>query len=154
MRSRRPARSVARLLRSASSATALLTKSAGVVAIKLSSYVLRVPANILMPLILLFCIVGSFAVQGTSFAIWIMLVLGVLAYLMEENDIPVAPAIPGLLRGKMVEDTFMVSMMSLPEGVGATSPGPNTTAGQTMRTSRPQRAKSSAILVRTRWARP
>ena len=83
----------------------------GFIAIKLSSYVLRVPGNILMPIILLFCIVGSFAINNTTFAIWIMLVLGVLAYLMEENDMPVAPAILGLVLGKMIEDTFMVSMM-------------------------------------------
>jgi TctA family transporter len=83
----------------------------GFLAIKLSSYVLRVPTNILMPLILLFCIVGSFAINGATFAIWIMLVLGVLAYLMEENGMPIAPAILGLVLGKMIEDTFMVSMM-------------------------------------------
>lgn len=83
----------------------------GFLMIRLSSTILRVPGKILMPIILLFCIVGSFAIQNSTFAIWVMLVLGVLAYLMEENGFPVAPAILGLVLGKMVEDNFMVSMM-------------------------------------------
>jgi TctA family transporter len=40
-----------------------------------------------------------------------MLALGVLAFVMEENGIPVAPAILGIVLGPMVEDNFMVSML-------------------------------------------
>jgi len=83
----------------------------GLSAIKLSGYVLRIPGRVLMPIILAFCIVGSFAVSNTVFAIWVMLVLGVLAFLMEENGFPIAPAILGIVLGRMVEDNFMVSIM-------------------------------------------
>ncbi|NNG02868.1 MAG: C4-dicarboxylate ABC transporter permease, partial [Inquilinus sp.] len=83
----------------------------GLSAIKLSGYVLRIPGRVLMPIILAFCIVGSFAVNNTVFAIWVMLVLGVLAFLMEENGFPIAPAILGIVLGRMVEDNFMVSIM-------------------------------------------
>jgi putative tricarboxylic transport membrane protein len=40
-----------------------------------------------------------------------MLVTGVLAYFMEANDIPVAPAVLGLVLGRLLEDSFMVSMI-------------------------------------------
>jgi TctA family transporter len=83
----------------------------GIVAIKAGSQMLRVPRNILMPAILMFSIVGSFAINNTAFDVGIMLVTGVMAYFMEANDIPVAPAILGLVLGRLLEDSFMVSMI-------------------------------------------
>jgi len=83
----------------------------GLMAIKAGSQMLRVPRNILMPAILMFCIVGSFAINNTAFDVGIMLACGVLAYFMEANDIPVAPAVLGLVLGEMLEDNFMVSMI-------------------------------------------
>jgi TctA family transporter len=83
----------------------------GIVAIRAGSQMLRVPRNILMPTILMFCIVGSFAINNTAFDVGIMLFTGVMAYFMEANDIPVAPAILGLVLGQLLEDSFMVSMI-------------------------------------------
>jgi putative tricarboxylic transport membrane protein len=82
-----------------------------VVAIKAGSQMLRVPRKILMPAILMFCIVGSFAINNAVFDVIVMLATGVLAYFMEANDIPVAPAILGLVLGPLLEDSFMVSMI-------------------------------------------
>lgn len=83
----------------------------GVMAIKAGNQMLRVPRNMLMPAILMFCIVGSFAINNTAFDVGIMLGTGVLAYFMEANDIPVAPAVLGLVLGRLLEDSFMVSMI-------------------------------------------
>jgi len=83
----------------------------GILAIKAGSQMLRVPRNMLMPAILMFCIVGSFAINNTTFDVGIMLATGVLAYFMEANDIPVAPAILGIVLGSLLEDSFMVSMI-------------------------------------------
>lgn len=83
----------------------------GVMAIKAGSQMLRVPRNMLMPAILMFCIVGSFAINNTAFDVGIMLGTGALAYFMEANDIPVAPAVLGLVLGRLLEDSFMVSMI-------------------------------------------
>ncbi|MEJ8571361.1 tripartite tricarboxylate transporter permease [Microbaculum marinum] len=83
----------------------------GYAAIKSSKQLLRVPRNVLMPIILMFCIVGTFAINNTVFGIGIMLALGLLAYLMEENGFPIAPAILGLVLGGLLEDSFMTSMI-------------------------------------------
>lgn len=80
-------------------------------AIKLSRQILRIPRRVLMPVILVFCMVGAFAINNTVFGITVMLVLGVVAYLMEENGFPVAPAILGIVLGNMIEDNFMASMI-------------------------------------------
>ncbi len=89
----------------------LLLLPLGLMAIKSSKQLLRVPRSILMPLILMFCIVGTFAVNNTVFGVAIMLVLGLVAYLMEENGFPIAPAILGLVLGGLLEDSFMTSMI-------------------------------------------
>src|SRR3954471_9134582 len=89
----------------------LLMLPLGVVAIKCAKQMLRVPRNVLMPVILLFCIVGSFAINNSAFGVILMLIFGVVAWLMEENGFPVAPAILGMVLGAMLEENFVSSMI-------------------------------------------
>jgi TctA family transporter len=83
----------------------------GYLAVKLAKTVLSVPTNILMPMILLFCIVGTFAINNSVFDVVVMLCVGLLAYFMEENDIPIAPAVLGVVLGGMLEENFIFSMI-------------------------------------------
>jgi putative tricarboxylic transport membrane protein len=83
----------------------------GFAAIRMSRQILHMPQRVLMPIILLFCIVGSFAINNSVFGVTVMLILGVMAYLMEENGFPVAPTILGIVLGPMLEDNFMSSMI-------------------------------------------
>ena len=64
-----------------------------------------------MPIILLFCIVGSFAINNSVFGVGLMLVFGVVAFVLEENGFPVAPAILGVVLGAMLEENFITSMI-------------------------------------------
>ena len=83
----------------------------GWLAIKSAGTILSVPERILMPIILMFCIVGSFAINNSIFGVILMLIFGILGFLMEENDIPIAPAILGLVLGPMLEQNFITSMI-------------------------------------------
>ncbi len=83
----------------------------GVAAIKGAKHLLRAPREVLMPVILLFCIVGSFAINNSHFGVVLMLVFGLIAYVMEENGFPVAPAILGMVLGAMLEEHFISSMI-------------------------------------------
>ena len=83
----------------------------GWVAIKSSAQMLRVPKNILIPAILLFCITGTFAINNDVFDIIILAVLGVIGFFMERNDYPVAPIVLGLVLGPILEQNFMISMI-------------------------------------------
>jgi TctA family transporter len=83
----------------------------GYAAIRLSRQILHVPRDTLMPVILIFCIVGAFAINNTVFGVGIILVLGLLAFIMEENGFPIAPAVLGIVLGPLVEDSFMTSMI-------------------------------------------
>jgi TctA family transporter len=89
----------------------LLMVPLGWALIKASAKILKVPRNLLMPVILIFSILGSYAIKNSLFDIWVMLGFGVLAFFMEENDIPLAPAILGLVLGPMIEENFMNSII-------------------------------------------
>ncbi len=89
----------------------LLLLPLGWLAIRSYGQMLKVPREVLMPVILLLCMVGAFAINNTVFGVTVMLVLGVIAFIMEENGFPVAPAILGLVLGSMVERNFMQSMI-------------------------------------------
>ena len=83
----------------------------GWLAIKAAKRVLSAPRNIVMPTILVFCIVGSFAINNTVFGVLLILVFGLLAFVLEENGFPVAPAILGVVLGQMMEENFIKSMI-------------------------------------------
>jgi len=89
----------------------LLMLPLGIAAIKSAKQLLRVPREVLMPVILLFCVVGSFAINNSIFGVVLMLVFGLTAYLMEENGFPVAPAILGMVLGAMLEEHFIRAMI-------------------------------------------
>jgi TctA family transporter len=89
----------------------LLMVPLGWMCIKAAKQILRVPRNVLMPVILLFCIVGTFAINNTAFDVGVMLVAGLAAYVLEENGFPSAPAILGVVLGGMLEENFVTSMI-------------------------------------------
>ena len=89
----------------------LLMLPLGVLAIKSYKQVLRMPRGVLMPVILVFCTVGAFAINNTPFDIGVMVAFGVLAFFMEASGFPVAPVILGAVLGRMLEENFTTSMI-------------------------------------------
>ena len=83
----------------------------GWLTVKLATKVLNVARNILMPTILLFCIVGAFAVTNSSLGVILILCFGVIAFVMEENGFPIAPVILGAVLGKMLEENLVTSLI-------------------------------------------
>jgi TctA family transporter len=83
----------------------------GLMCIKVVKQILKVPREVLMPAILMFCLVGTFAINNSVFDIGIMLTCGLIAYVLEENGFPVAPAILGVVLGTMLEENFVTSMI-------------------------------------------
>ncbi len=83
----------------------------GFLAIRFFRHILSVPRTILMPLVLAACIVGSFAVENTTFAVTTMLIMGLIGFYMEENKIPLAPAILGVVLGPLLEEMFLTSLI-------------------------------------------
>ncbi|MGF1527053.1 MAG: tripartite tricarboxylate transporter permease, partial [Candidatus Competibacterales bacterium] len=97
----------------------LLLLPLGLLAIKTSRHLLAIPQGVLLPVVLLFCIVGAYAINNSTFDVGIMLVMGLLGYVMEENDFPVAPAILGIVLGQLVENHFITTLIKSQGDFGA-----------------------------------
>lgn len=76
---------------------------------------MRVPRYFLLPIIVVLCIVGSFAVNSRIFDVESILIFGIVGYVMHKGGIPLAPAILGFILGPLVETNLRRGLM-LTEG--------------------------------------
>jgi len=73
--------------------------------------VLRIPYRIVFPMILLFCLIGAYAVNLSLLDLELMLGFGVLGYVMRKLDYPAAPLILGVVLGGAMERALRQSLM-------------------------------------------
>ena len=83
---------------------------AGFLAVRASGHLVRVPRQTLLPIVVLFCVLGSYAIAGSYFDIAIMLVMGVLGFLLERWEVPVGPVVLGIILGGPLEERFIQAM--------------------------------------------
>jgi putative tricarboxylic transport membrane protein len=88
----------------------LLLIPVGFAAIKLGGWVVRVPRRVLLPLILLFCVIGSYAVGGSYFDVAIMLAMGLLGFALERRQVPLGPVVLGIILGGPLEERFIQTL--------------------------------------------
>ncbi len=85
----------------------LLLLPLGFLAIRLGNQIVRAPRHIILPLILMFCIVGSFAINSSYFDVYVMLGMGLLGFVLEKYHIPLGPVVLGIILGGRLEETFV-----------------------------------------------
>ncbi len=73
--------------------------------------VLRTPISILMPLIVVFTLVGSYSANNNLFDVWVMLGFGIAGYFMKKFNYPAAPIVLALVLGATTERTLRQSLM-------------------------------------------
>jgi putative tricarboxylic transport membrane protein len=83
---------------------------AGYLAIRASGGLMRVPRHTLLPVIVLFCILGSYSIGGSYFDVGLMLVMGLLGFVLERWEVPVAPVVLGIILGGPLEERFIQAM--------------------------------------------
>jgi len=72
---------------------------------------LMIPYSVLAAFIVLFCIVGVYSVNFSTFELWIMLVSGVIGYVMRKLEFPIAPIVLALVLGPMMETSLRQSLL-------------------------------------------
>ena len=65
--------------------------------------VLRVPYSLLYPAIIMFCVVGVYAVNGSVVDVWIAVVMGALGYMLRKLGFETAPIVLGAILAPMIE---------------------------------------------------
>ncbi len=90
---------------------AAVVQVCGRYAVKLFAAILRLPYSFLGPSIVLFSIVGSYALSNDPFGIWIMLVFGVIGFGMKLYHYSPAALILGMVLGRLMEENFRRQML-------------------------------------------
>ncbi len=70
------------------------------------------PRHYLLPVILVFCVVGSYALANRLFDVWVMLAFGLLGLLMRRLDWPLAPFVIGFVLAPVAEENLASALMS------------------------------------------
>jgi putative tricarboxylic transport membrane protein len=71
---------------------------------------LDVPKPLLIAAVLVFSMLGAYAVNNSVFDLVLIFVLGVMSFFMRRHEFPVAPAIVGIVLGPLIEQEFRRSL--------------------------------------------
>lgn len=72
---------------------------------------LEVPYKVLFPLIILFCLIGAFSVNSTTFGMGVMILFGVIGYLMKKYEYEAGPLVLAFILGPMLETALRQSLI-------------------------------------------
>jgi putative tricarboxylic transport membrane protein len=73
--------------------------------------VLRIPSQIFMPIVSLFCIIGSYSLVGNVFVLYLMVITGAISYFMGKLGYPVGPMVIGVILGTMLDQNIRRALM-------------------------------------------
>lgn len=89
---------------------------------------LKIPAKILMPIVMVITFTGAFSTNGTTFDILVLIVLGVVAYLVSKYGFSMAPLAVGLCISSTLEQRFQQTMIVSRGDIGRLLSRPISTA--------------------------
>ncbi len=73
---------------------------------------LFVPRVYLLSLILVFCIIGIYAVGNSFFDVWVMLIFGIIGFIMEKFKMPLGPFVIGFVLSPIAEIQLRSGLMA------------------------------------------
>lgn len=72
---------------------------------------LRIPKHIMLPVIIVFCVVGAYGLNNRVFDAWSVMFFGVLGYALEKGGFPLSPVILGFILGPIAETNLRRGLM-------------------------------------------
>ena len=78
---------------------------------KVFSRLITVRKNYLIPAILIFCLVGSFAINNSLFDVGTLIIAGLAGFALKQAQFSVAPIILGMILGPLFESNLRRSLM-------------------------------------------
>lgn len=89
---------------------------AGILVTPLFVYILRIPKFYLIPVVLLLCSIGTFALQASVFDLMVMLGFGLVGILFRAANYPLSPIVIGLILGPILENNLRRALLISREG--------------------------------------
>jgi putative tricarboxylic transport membrane protein len=78
----------------------------GLVMVRPIVQILRVPREIVMPIVFVLCVLGAYSIGQRLFDVYVMLAVGVVCFLLRRQGFPVAPFVLGLVLGDIVDKSL------------------------------------------------
>lgn len=75
------------------------------------SKILSIRTEVLLPVVIAFCFVGSYSSNNRIFDIAVMVAFGLLGYILKKNKYPLAPLVVGFILTPMLEENLRRSLM-------------------------------------------
>ncbi|MSU88704.1 hypothetical protein GE300_03600 [Rhodobacteraceae bacterium 2CG4] len=69
------------------------------------------PRSFVLPVVMMFCVIGSYALNNTMFDVWVMLMFGVIGFLLERAKIPLGPFVIGFVLAPLAEQKLRSGLM-------------------------------------------
>lgn len=82
----------------------------GLAGARLVSRIVATPMRLLLPIIVLLCVIGVYAVRNSTFDLWMLALFGLLGYLFNKGGIPSASFVLGFILGPLVESNLRRSL--------------------------------------------
>jgi putative tricarboxylic transport membrane protein len=92
--------------------TQLLLIPAGLAGILLFGKFMKLPREVVLSSVVIFSVVGAYAMNNNQFDVWIMFGFGLLGVFLESRKVPLAPLILGMILGPKVEMYFRQGMIA------------------------------------------
>lgn len=73
--------------------------------------IMRIPSPILTPIIVLLSMIGAYAVNNSTFDVWLILIFGVIGYIFKKLSYPLAPLVVALVLGDITEEALRQSLI-------------------------------------------
>ena len=71
----------------------------------------QLPRTYLLPVIIVFCVVGAFGLDNTMFDVWVMLIFGLLGFALERARYPLGPFVIGFVLAPLMEEKLRSGLM-------------------------------------------
>ena len=73
--------------------------------------VTKISNKVLAPVIIILCVIGSFAISNSMFDVYLMFAFGILGYFMDKIKMPTSPMVVGMILGKMLDVSLHQSLL-------------------------------------------
>ncbi len=68
--------------------------------------IVRIPRSIIMPTVFVLCTVGAYAIASRMFDVYLMLAIGMAAFLLRRGGYPIPPLVLGLVLGDLLDKSL------------------------------------------------
>lgn len=91
---------------------ALFMRFGGLLVSMLASKLLSIPNFILMPIIVVLCVIGSYTIYVNMFDVYIMFCIGILGFILDRLHFPAPPCVLGIILGNLLDSNLRRSLIA------------------------------------------